>query len=135
MEWKMGLFALFSAATFATGAVRATQAPADQTPSSVPTACSMPDSWAASSALVQLYNQSIIPRGGIDPAKTKVTLLASEKSGDRYRLVHHILFAGQQGKSWSVIARSDADANECSLGDVELWLVERPLSPTPVAPQ
>lgn len=127
MGLAMGLFTLFSAAAFAP--VTTSPAP-PQDAASVAAACSGPDNWAARSALVQLQNAKLLHRGSIDPGRTKVTLLATEQHGDTYRLVHHIQFGDKNGKTWSVIARSDAHASECSLGDVDLWLVDRQLAPT-----
>ena len=124
MGMAMGLFSLLGAAAFA-------PVPSVPLPSqgavSVPDVCSGPENWAASSALAHLYNAKLVKRGDIDSRRTKVTLLASEQRGDTYRLVHHIQFTTTGGKSWSVITRSDANAEECSLGDVEMWLVENAL--------
>jgi hypothetical protein len=90
--------------------------------------CAGPENWPASMAFVHLKNAGITTNDRLDFTKTKITLLASELIGkDRYRQVHHVVFAERSGDTIEVITRSDASSEECSMGAVDVFVVSKHL--------
>lgn len=86
--------------------------------------CSAPERWAAIMSMGQLEDAKLTAPREIDTSKTKVVLLASEKIGkDLYRQVHHITFTEKTGRKIEVITRNEASSEECSMSDVEVFVI------------
>ncbi len=90
--------------------------------------CSGPNNWASNLAFTYLKNAGLLQNKTIDFAKTKVTRLASEKIGDDlYRQIHQITFTEISGRTLTVITINDASHQECSMSDVEVFVVSQQL--------
>lgn len=90
--------------------------------------CTGVSRWPASMAFVHLKNAGITNNELIDFSKTKVTRLASEKIGvDLYRQIHLITFVEKTGETLQVITSNDASLEECSMGDVHIYIVKQQL--------
>jgi hypothetical protein len=90
--------------------------------------CSGPNNWDASMAHVQLKNAGIITNDAIDFDRTTVSLLASEKIGkDLYRQIHKVVFAKKSGGTIEVITRNEASSQECSMSDVDVFVISQEL--------
>jgi hypothetical protein len=88
--------------------------------------CSKPDGWASNMAFSQLKNLGLLHNETTDFARTKVTRLASEKIGtDLYRQIHQIVFTEKSGHTLAVITISDASHQECSMGDVRVFVISQ----------
>jgi len=88
--------------------------------------CSGPDRWPASMAFVHLKNAGITTNEKVDFSKVKTTRLASEKIGkDLYRQVHLVIFIEKSGNVIEVITSNDASNKECSMSDVDVFVVSR----------
>lgn len=75
-------------------------------------------------AYVHLKNAGIINSEQIDFSKTKTVRLASERIGDdEYRQIHHVVFTRTDGSEIEVITSNVASTEECSLSDVEVFVV------------
>jgi len=86
--------------------------------------CTRPEAWPASIAFVKLKNAGVLDNGTVDFSKTRVRKLASEKIGkDLFRQVHLVSFATKFGKRIGAVTVSDASRQECSMSDVEVFLV------------
>lgn len=86
--------------------------------------CSGIERWATSMAYVHLKNAGIINSEQIDFSKTKTVRLASERIGDdEYRQIHHVVFTRTDGSEIEVITSNVASTEECSLSDVEVFVV------------
>jgi hypothetical protein len=78
----------------------------------------MTEMWMRSAGIVDFKNL-IIP-------KTKITLLASEKKGkDLYTQIYHFVFYDQKGKSYEVITKNEASYEECSMSQVNSYLISK----------
>jgi hypothetical protein len=78
-------------------------------------------------ALTHLQNAGLILMES-DFSTTKVVRLASEKRGkDLYRQIHKVTFANNSGVTIEVITMNDASHVECSMSDVELFVVSHDL--------
>jgi len=90
--------------------------------------CTCTDGWASNMAFSTLKNAGIVKY--IDRGKTKITRLASEKIGeDLYRQVHDIFFTKDTGEIIEVITINDASHEECSMSDVDVFVVSKHLGP------
>jgi len=79
-------------------------------------------------AFVRLKNAGLTDNDKIDFRKTKTVRLASERIGDDlYRQVHHVVFTEKSGGTIEVITASDASSEECSMSDVEVFVISRRL--------
>jgi hypothetical protein len=68
----------------------------------------------------------VAARGEADFTKTKTMRLASEPIGkDLYRQVHRVTFTEKSGKLIDVITVSSASREECSMGEVDAFLVSK----------
>jgi len=86
--------------------------------------CSGSENWPASMAYVKLKNAKII-NFPIEPNKTKVSMVMSEKIGkDLYRQIHDVEYWDTQGNHYRVLTISDASSEECSMSDVRVFRVE-----------
>lgn len=83
-------------------------------------------SWPENIAEVWLKNQNIVDIPQLDKAKTEATLLASEKKeNDIYTQVFHFVFHDRDGKKYEVITQNDASDDECSVSEVNIFLISR----------
>ena len=95
-----------------------------------PVSADAPDckGWPTTMAFVLLKNAGITNNKKIDFDKTKTIRLASEKIGnDLYRQIHHITFTEKTGKVIEVISSNDASNEECSMSDVEVFIINKQL--------
>lgn len=90
--------------------------------------CARADAWPAAMAVVHLQNAGLIVSGQIDPAKTRVKRLASERiARNRYRQVHLVSLTSTEAESLSAITVNEASLQECSLSPVDVYVVSRHL--------
>lgn len=97
--------------------------------------CAGPDHWAAVHAFLELRGAGIVTNSDLDFTKTKTELLSTEKIGkDLYRQVILVNLQSKSGKLIKAIAVSDASSEECSMGDVRVFLVSPELGSEPQKP-
>lgn len=90
--------------------------------------CTGVDQWPTSMAFVHLKNAGITDNNKLDFSKTKTVRLASEKIGkDLYRQVHRITFIEKSGNTIEVITVNEASKEECSMSDVDVFVVSQHL--------
>ena len=90
--------------------------------------CSGVDNWASNMAFVHLKNAGITNNDNVVWGQRKVVRLASEKIGkDLYRQVHRVTFPQTDGSVIEVITVSDASQDECSMSDVDVFVVSQHL--------
>ena len=90
--------------------------------------CDGVNNWATSMAFTHLKNAGLISNDRTVFSKTKTVRLASEKIGKNlYRQVHQISFTEKSGNKIEVITVNDASHEECSMGDVEVFVVSKHL--------
>lgn len=90
--------------------------------------CTHPDAWPGGMAFVYLKNAGVIDNDSLDVTKTKITRLASERIGKTlYRQVHLVRFIKKSGESIDAITVNDVSPQECSMSDVDVYLVSRRL--------
>ena len=90
--------------------------------------CSGTNRWPTNMAFVHLKNAGITDNSKLDFTKTKTIRLASEKIGkDLYRQVHIVTFTEKSGKTIEVITVNNASEEECSMSDVEVFVVSHHL--------
>ncbi|TOM30018.1 hypothetical protein CGH78_24660 [Vibrio parahaemolyticus] len=91
--------------------------------------CDLPTSWAANMAYVYLTNNNIFSKSEVLHGNTVVVRMASEiVDSDVYRQIHHITFTLKSGRKIAVITSNEASSEECSLGAVDVFLIERVFS-------
>jgi hypothetical protein len=82
--------------------------------------------YPTNSAIVFLKNMKVTDPTRLDESKTKAVLLAATQVGKRlFHEVYDITFTEHSGKQIEVITSSDASLDECSWGDVVMYLVAR----------
>jgi hypothetical protein len=75
-----------------------------------------------------MKNARLIDPYEIDPAKTKAVRLASEKVGnDLWRQVYDVTFTMKSGQIVEAIAAHDASLEECSMSEVDVFVVSKRL--------
>lgn len=90
--------------------------------------CTGADGWPLPMAFVHLKNAGLINNDKVDFTKTKIIRLASEKIGeDLYRQIHHIIFTEKSGNTIEVITSNEASNEECSMSDVDVFVVSQHL--------
>ena len=90
--------------------------------------CDTPESWPGSMALTYLKNAGVIDADGhsFNLKNTTVQVIASGKiDKDLYRQVHLVRFFKQTGEELDAITVSNASSQECSMSDVEVYLVSK----------
>ncbi len=88
--------------------------------------CDLPTSWASNMAYVYLVNNSIFEKSDVLHDNTLVVRMASERVGaDVYRQIHHVTFELKSGQKAEVITSNEASSEECSLGAVDVFLIDR----------
>ncbi|CAM3609052.1 hypothetical protein VA7868_03547 [Vibrio aerogenes CECT 7868] len=81
-------------------------------------------SWPLNMAEVWLKNKGIVDITQLDRTKTQIKQLASEtKKSGLYTQVYWFVFHDKQGKTYQVITQSDASDEECSMSDVNTYLI------------
>ena len=77
-----------------------------------------------------LQNAGITSGNKIDFSKSKTVRLSSQKIGkDLYRQVYDVTFTEYSGRTIEAIAVHDASNEECSMSDVQLFVVSQRLGP------
>lgn len=83
-------------------------------------------SWPMNMAEAWMKNAGIVDIAHLDESKTEIRQLASEKKGkDLYTQVYHFVFHDKSGGSYEVITQSDASSTECSMSEVNSFLVSK----------
>ncbi|PIT59933.1 hypothetical protein [Snodgrassella alvi] len=83
-------------------------------------------SWPMNMTKAWMQNAGIVEIENLNESKTKITLLASEKKGkDLYTEIYHFIFFDKQGNSYQVITKNEASREECSISDVDSYLVSK----------
>jgi hypothetical protein len=79
-------------------------------------------------AFAHLKNAGLTDNSQTDPTKAVAIRLASEKIGtDLYRQVYRITFHTNSGNDIEVITSSNASSEECSMSDVDVFVVSQHL--------
>jgi hypothetical protein len=90
--------------------------------------CTHPDAWPSGMAFTHLKNAGVVDNDLFDFKKTQVTRLASEKiAKDLYRQVHLVRFFKNSGEQVSAITVNEVSSQECSMSNVDVYLVSRQL--------
>jgi hypothetical protein len=90
--------------------------------------CSGPGRWPAAMVHVHLKNAGMVTNDEIDFDKTTSVRVASEKIGkDLYRQVHRVRYTKKDGSVIEAITVSNASHQECSMSDVQVFVVARVL--------
>lgn len=64
----------------------------------------------------------------IAPKKTKASLIMNEKIGaDLYRQLHKIEYVDTKGNHYGVLTISDASSEECSMSEVQVFIIKEVL--------
>ena len=75
------------------------------------------------------YKIGIVDIKNLDESKTKITLLASEKKAkDLYTQIYHFIFYDKKGNTYEIITNSDASYEECSMSEVDVYLISKLIS-------
>lgn len=83
-------------------------------------------SWPINMAQVALKNYGLIDIPSIDFKTIKAVRLASQQIGkDLYQQIYNITFYTKDGKSIEVITNSKASSEECSMSDVDVYVISR----------
>ena len=91
--------------------------------------CSGVNRWPTKMALAILKNAGIIHNEQIDFNKTNIIRLSSEKIGeDLYRQIHFITFYEKSGNTIKVITSNLASKEECSISDVDVFIISNHLT-------
>ena len=97
--------------------------------------CDSPESWPGSMALTHLKNAGVIDAHSFNLKTTTVQVIASEKiDKDLYRQVHLVRFFKQTGEELDAITVNNASSQECSMSDVEVYLVAKQYGISPSNP-
>ncbi len=88
--------------------------------------CSGIERWATSMAFVHLKNTGLTDNDMIDFAKTKTKRLASKKIGKYlYVQMNFVVFTEKAGKKIQVITKNEASTEECSMSQVEVFVISK----------
>ena len=86
-------------------------------------------SWPMKMSEVWLQNAGIVAIENLNEPKTKITLLASEKKAKGlYTQIFHFIFYDKKGNSYEIITKNDASYEECSMSDVDVYLISKLIS-------
>ena len=81
-------------------------------------------SWPMNMSEVWLQNAGIVAIDKLNESKTKITLLASEKKAKGlYTQIYHFIFYDEKGNTYETITKNDASYKECSMSDVDVYLI------------
>ncbi len=90
--------------------------------------CSGVEMWPTNMTFVHLKNAGFTDNDRLDFTKTRTIRLASEKIGkDLYRQIHHITFSEKSGGMIETISVSNVSSEECSMSDVDVFVVGKHL--------
>jgi hypothetical protein len=90
--------------------------------------CTHRDAWPSGMAFTHLKNAGLIDSDLLDVSKTTMVRLASEKIGKNlYRQVHRVRFFKKSGESITAITVNEASTQECSMSNVDVYLVSKQL--------
>ena len=90
--------------------------------------CSGAGDWAAGTTLAAMKNADLINPGKIDPPKTKIVRLASERIGkDLWHQVYLVSFTMKSGEIIQAIAVHDASNEECSMTSADVFVISKHL--------
>jgi hypothetical protein len=83
-------------------------------------------SWPMNMTLAWMKNENIVDIRKLDESKTKITQLVSEeiKKGV-YTQIYNFVFYDTHGNSYQVITKSQASYEECSISDVNKYLISK----------
>jgi hypothetical protein len=86
-------------------------------------------------AFVYLKSAGILKQADLDFTATKTERIASEKIGqDLYRQIQLVTFRRKDGRTLEAITVSDASSEECSMGNVQIFLISKRLGAPAKAP-
>lgn len=81
-------------------------------------------SWPMNMAEVWLKNNNIADITHLDRTKTEIKQLAAQKkAGGITTEIWHFIFHDNSGKAYEVITQSDANLEECSASEVNVFLI------------
>ena len=93
------------------------------------------NAWATNMAFVHMKNAGLAKNEEIDFTLTKTVRLTSEKIGkDLFRQVYLVTFFRKEGPYLQALTLSDASSEECSMGNVRVFVVSQELGSEPQAP-
>jgi hypothetical protein len=82
--------------------------------------------WPMSMAEAWMQNAEIVDIPSIDESKTKIKLLAlGKKKQGLYTQIYHFIFYDRKGSSYEVITKNEASDDECSMSDVDSYLISK----------
>lgn len=88
--------------------------------------CAGINRWPTMSALAKLIKEGITDNNKLNFLKTKTVRLASEKIGNNlYRQIHYVTFTEKSGNTIQVITVNDASNEECSMSNVDVFVISR----------
>jgi hypothetical protein len=86
--------------------------------------------WPTKMTFGHLKDAGLVNNESIDFTKTKTVRLASEKTGKNlWHQVYHVTFSKKTGEKIEAIAVHDASLQECSMSDVEIFIISRHIQP------
>jgi hypothetical protein len=93
--------------------------------------CGGPNHWPTAMVFVAMKNAKIVTNDQIDFSRTQTTRIASEKIGpDLWRQVHLVRYFRNDGAALEAVAVSDSSQEECSMGDVQTFVISKKLLPS-----
>ncbi len=109
-------------------ALAATQAAAAAPAAGREPDCSGAEHWPAAITFVKLKNAGIVTNASVDFPHVQSRRLTSQRIGrDLWRQVHRVTIPLRRGGAISALAISDASSDECSMGDVQVYIISRKL--------
>jgi hypothetical protein len=92
--------------------------------------CAQPERYAPSMVQAGLKNEGLLESEDIDFTKTRVTLLAQEKlKKDLYKQIQKVVFVKKNGSELEAIAENEVSSEECSVGKLKIYLIQKELGP------
>ncbi|MCO6506180.1 MAG: hypothetical protein J6570_03610 [Snodgrassella sp.] len=83
-------------------------------------------SWPMNMTEAWMQNAEIVDIPSLDESKTKITLLAlGKKKKGLYTQIYHFVFYDRKGNSYEVITKNEASDDECSMSDVDSYLISK----------
>ena len=82
--------------------------------------------WPMNMTEVWLKNSNIVDILDLDESKTQITQLASQEiEKGLYNQIYHFVFYDKKGNSYEVITQNNASDEECSMSQVNHYLVSQ----------
>lgn len=92
--------------------------------------CDGPNNWPAANVFGAMKNAGIATNAEINFDRTVVKRIASDKIGkDLWRQVHLVKYYRKDGSTLKALAVSNASLEECSMSDVQTFVISEELSP------